>query len=258
MNPDLHLLAASYALDALDEHERAGFEAHLVRCEQCQIEVAELRATASRLAAARPVAPNPELRSRIMAAVAATPQVGPGPPAPPAPAVAPGLAVTLRPGVARGRRRAPGLPATTVNRRAAAAVLAVAAAVAVVAGALGAARLTGDRSPARPDEIAAAADARQLPLDGAVGTLKVIWSAADGELAVVGHGLPDPGEGRAYQLWLLGGPRPVSAGVFFPDGSGSVELIGRLPGEPAGWGVTVEPAAGSEQPTGDAVYQGSA
>ena len=241
MSPDVHSLAASYALDALDEDERAEFEGHLGRCEQCRTEVGEMRATAARLAAAMPIPPRPELRSRVLEAVARTPQA----PADP-----------VGPASRRARTVPPSAGAGAVPRRRAAALVAVAAAVALVVGALGAVRLTGGVNEG-VDQVAAAPDARQLPLDGAVGTLEVIWSATGGRLAVEGRDLPDPGPGRAYQLWLLGGAQPVPAGVFDPDGAGAVSYAGRLPGEPAGWAVTIEPAAGSAQPTSPIVYQGS-
>ena len=40
---DVHKLTGAYAMDALDELERARFEQHLATCEDCRAEVAELR-----------------------------------------------------------------------------------------------------------------------------------------------------------------------------------------------------------------------
>ena len=37
---DLHKLTGAYAVDALDELERARFEQHLTECDDCRAEVA--------------------------------------------------------------------------------------------------------------------------------------------------------------------------------------------------------------------------
>ena len=65
--PELHDLAAAYALDALDPEERWTYEQHLYQCERCREEVAALRETASELAYVPegPVPP-PALRERIL------------------------------------------------------------------------------------------------------------------------------------------------------------------------------------------------
>ena len=46
---DIHSLSGAYALDAVDDLERAAFERHLRECEACALEVGELRETVSRL-----------------------------------------------------------------------------------------------------------------------------------------------------------------------------------------------------------------
>ena len=42
---DVHHLAAAYALDALDRHEREAFEAHYDKCDVCRSDVMEFRET---------------------------------------------------------------------------------------------------------------------------------------------------------------------------------------------------------------------
>jgi anti-sigma-K factor RskA len=65
--PELHDLAAAYALNALDPEDRWTYERHLDGCERCRNEVARLRETASELAyVAEGPAPPPELRDRIL------------------------------------------------------------------------------------------------------------------------------------------------------------------------------------------------
>ena len=43
---DVHALSGAYAVDALDDIERAAFERHLAACAECRAEVASLRETA--------------------------------------------------------------------------------------------------------------------------------------------------------------------------------------------------------------------
>ena len=67
--PELHDLAAAYALNALDPEDRWTYERHLDTCEACREEVASLRESAAQLAYAEEgPAPPPELRDRILRA----------------------------------------------------------------------------------------------------------------------------------------------------------------------------------------------
>ena len=61
-NDDIHGLSGAYAVDAVDDVERAGFEAHLAECSQCETEVASLRAAATQLSSITLSAPPPSLR----------------------------------------------------------------------------------------------------------------------------------------------------------------------------------------------------
>jgi anti-sigma-K factor RskA len=73
--PEIHDLAAAYALDALDPEERWTYERHLDTCERCREEVAALRESAKELAyAAEGAEPPAELRDRILAAARAEPR----------------------------------------------------------------------------------------------------------------------------------------------------------------------------------------
>jgi anti-sigma-K factor RskA len=72
--------------------------------------------------------------------------------------------------------------------------------------------------------------------------------------------LPLPGENQIYQIWLVkpDGGR-VSAGLFLPEVGQSYTTKAILPAQPfsifVGLGVTVEPAGGSEAPTGERVFK---
>ncbi len=63
---------------------------------------------------------------------------------------------------------------------------------------------------------------------------------------------------KTYQLWWIEGGRPVSAGVFKVDerGTGSVQVERAPRGATDAWAVTVEPAGGVSQPTGEMVLKG--
>ena len=58
--------------------DRAGFERHLARCQQCAREIARLREATARLATAAAASPPPGLNARAMAAAARTRQRPPG------------------------------------------------------------------------------------------------------------------------------------------------------------------------------------
>src|SRR5262249_32247940 len=71
---DIHTLAGAYALDAVDELERARFDRHLAECPSCAAEVAELTETMAALSDGTAEAPPPGLRAAVLARSAATPQ----------------------------------------------------------------------------------------------------------------------------------------------------------------------------------------
>src|SRR6478609_7598775 len=74
---DPHLMSGAYAVDALDEAERAVFEAHLAECSECAEEVAELRETAARLAVLSAEMPPASLRDNVLAGIASVRQLPP-------------------------------------------------------------------------------------------------------------------------------------------------------------------------------------
>ena len=66
---DIHALSGAYAVDALDDIERAGFERHLAECADCRAEVASLREAAGLLAEDSAADPPAELRDRVLAGI---------------------------------------------------------------------------------------------------------------------------------------------------------------------------------------------
>jgi anti-sigma-K factor RskA len=229
---DPHLLTGVYAADALTEIERAAFERHLAGCPSCAQEVRELRATTARLAAATTEEPPPALRASVLAAIGEVRQLPPGPAGP----------------TGRGAHR----PWVVKVVGAAAAVLLL------VVGGLGIINRTLDRRAHDAEILAAqvasvlsAPDARTVPATGGRGQLTVVVSPSRGRAVVAASGLPAPGAGRTYQLWLVpgsGAPRP--AGLLEPGAGGSAtRLIDGDPRTAAAVALTNEPAGGSPAPT---------
>ena len=78
----------------------------------------------------------------------------------------------------------------------------------------------------------------------------MVLAADRHELAVVTTGLPALPAGKVYQLWLIGKPKITSAGLLPPAKDGQTPAVlatGVVKGDTLG--LTVEPAAGSAQPT---------
>lgn len=70
------------------------------------------------------------------------------------------------------------------------------------------------------------------------------------------NGLAPLDTGSVYQLWLIEGDQPQSAGLFTVDTQGQATLLveGEVPIDTYdAIGVSIEPEGGSEQPTGDIV-----
>ena len=63
-------------------------------------------------------------------------------------------------------------------------------------------------------------------------------------------GLPDPGDGKAYQLWIVDAEGAASVGVLADD-AGTVRQVADDFTTGDALAITIEPAAGSTQPTTD-------
>ena len=230
MTDDLHHLAAAYALDALDADERLEFEAHYPSCEICRSEVIEYRETAARLGT-EPIDPPGALRRRVLAEVATTRQIPPR---------VPDRLVK---------------PSPWQQRRAPLLVAAVAAAAVLIAGAVGLRLGSADSEDTPLASLLASTDIMVESLGGqSDGSISVAWSAGAGKLAVLASDLPEAGDDLVYALWILDADGATPAALFEPDGAGAVEIFAALPGDPSGWGVTLEPAGGSPQPTGEIIF----
>lgn len=237
---DVHALTGAYAIDALDDDERAEFEQHLAQCEECRVEVASLREAGAELAAAAPATPPPALRARVLADIA---QVRPLPPVAPARAEVTDLA-------AHRRRRRPILLAAA----AAAVVAAVGVGAAVTQPwadepAVEQAGPAPDPDPAQPVLEADDAETHASDLASVDGpaTATVVRSRELGQAVILTHNMPELPSSEVYQVWLRVGGAMEPAGLM--RSTDSTLLLSGDATDAEAVGVTVEPAGGSSRPT---------
>ncbi len=89
---------------------------------------------------------------------------------------------------------------------------------------------------------------------------RVLWSPEEKKAVFYAYGLPRPPAGKDYQLWVIEGQTPKSEGVFPVDDQGRATHV--LPEVPdarsiGAFAVTLEPAGGVPQPTGDMYLLGA-
>jgi hypothetical protein len=233
VSDDIHALVGAYALDAVDDLERAAFDRHLRDCEACRADAADLQAAAARLADGTWSVPPPSLRESVLAEIATTRQVAP---------VAP----------ARPRRSA------SLRLR-----LTAAAAAVVAAATAGSAVFVVQDQRVRHEHALAEAASRE----------KVILSAPDlvvrqEDLTTGGHvtvatsrlqnagvillaGSAAPADGKVFEAWTIEAQGPVPAGTGRTTLSHVVEDLSAT----SAVAVTIEPASGSIRPTGPVIGQ---
>ena len=252
-------LVGEYALGHLSREERLDVEEHVRGCAECAAELRDLSAVVQGLARApEPVVPPPYLKQRVLDTLARESHA-PGP-----------------------RIEAP----TTFAWRP---LLAIAASLIVVLGS--ALYLTLQRQRASDAEvrraqnelaelrarlndfsgqtdlalsILTAGDMRRIELAGSdawrAAAARAYWSPSRG-LLLVADQLPVPPPGRIYQVWVIGGTTPVSAGLLGSERTGRGMLIAPPPGGlPSGTvtvAVTDEPPGGLPAPSGSIRLAGS-
>jgi anti-sigma-K factor RskA len=195
-------LLAAYALDALRPEEAGQVEAHLVTCPTCAHELAMLReATADLATGVAQATPPAALRAQILDAAASRPRAAPLPrlwglglaAAAALIVVLAGLSVSLNRQVGALRRDNQALSEQ-------------------VAG-------VTERVTAQERVLALLANpaSRTTPLAGSVpANVRFVYHHETRQGALVVSDLGDPGPDRVYQLWLVAGQEPESAGVFRP------------------------------------------
>jgi hypothetical protein len=267
-----HTLVGAYAMDAVSDADRARFELHLAECSACQEEIREMREATARLAVADAVVPRPELKALAMQAAAQVRQLPPvtGPAAeavPGLPGDQPGRLGAGWPGrgwpAGRDQRQAGrgtgrtgtrGTGTTPWRRLGLAAGAALAAVAVVLAISMHGAQRRLDqaqRGSAAVARVLASPDAAMLTAHVVTGgSATVVMSHAERKLVFTAAGLRALPAAERYELWLMGpsGKKPVGMLPSARSGmSGPVVVSGLAAGDRIG--MTVEPAAGSPQPT---------
>jgi hypothetical protein len=234
VRPDLHVLTGAYSVDAIDDDsERARFEHHMRRCQQCSDEVRGMAATTTRLAFAASAPPPPQMRHYVLAAASRIRQIPP----------------VVDHGTVPSEPRPRWMP-----RLAWVAVAASLIVIIVLTTALVRTQSELDNARAKAAAVAAvvaAPDARVVTqATSAGGTATAVYSLARHALVVASAQLPPPPQGKVYELWLLGPPRVRPAGLLPAAAQGRtapVLVAGLVRGDQLG--MTVEPAGGMSHPT---------
>jgi hypothetical protein len=238
MTADLHTLVGAFALDALEPVERNEFELHLQTCDTCQLEAAELTATAARLGSVSELQPSPAMRARVLDAISRTPQ--------------------QRPNVVS-------LQEHRSSRWTSRGLAAAAAVLAVVGAGVGVDQYQENQDleatqQAQAQEKALIADVLAAPDKVAYDSprnarphLTVVASEKADAAVVSLRDLPALPEERNYQVWRIVDGKPQSAGIMGADdiSRDTVTMLMDEAADAEAVAVTEEPAGGSEQPTSD-------
>ena len=100
----------------------------------------------------------------------------------------------------------------------------------------------------------AAATQRIVTFSGETdGTLAMAFTPGESGAVFWGSGLPDPGPGKVYEIWMIEGDRPVSGGCVTPtDGVVAIRVDANI-GTTDTMAVTAEPADCPASPTSEPV-----
>jgi anti-sigma-K factor RskA len=89
---------------------------------------------------------------------------------------------------------------------------------------------------------------------------KILWNPKEKRALFYASRLPVPPVGKTYQLWVIAGNKPIDAGTFSVNeaGNGFLKIDSLASPEKAQkFAVTLEPAGGVPQPTGEMRLLGS-
>jgi anti-sigma-K factor RskA len=270
-----------YALGQLSQDERRDVEKHVRECDLCAADLRELAVVMEGIAhSVEPVTPPPALKQRVLASLALQPQE-PSRRASEASAVVTPLPHSTSSPVRRS---------VNLGWLAAAALVIIGLGTALYSSINTRRLLIDDVQQAQAEatdaqqrvnelrrqldltagqadlvvSILTANDMQPVPMAGrenaTASTARAFWSPTRG-LLIVANDLPVPPPGRIYQVWVIGGAGPVSAGLLGEQGSGRGMLIAPPPpGLTPGMvtvAVTDEPPGGLAAPTGTVRLAGS-
>lgn len=217
---ELESSVAAWVLGAVDEAEAEAIRSHVEGCAACsEVAVRLRRVTGALPLVVEEVNPPGRLRDRVLAGAAASRRE-------PAPA-----AVRVR--RPEPQQAPPPVRAATARRIPSYALAAVALIALLVGVIVGQVALRAPQ-PSPPSQVARFTLAGHQEMSGAQAT--VIDLKSDGLVLVDFRGLPSPGSGRVYEVWLIPGKGdPVPAAVFVPDSNGAKVVL--VNGSLAGYAV---------------------
>ena len=251
-------LAEVYALNAVDDAERAAIEAYLVSAPPSERAAFDERVRQARETLATSFAaeeePPPGLLERIMASLPA--QDSAAPPDAQGPSVLPPVvarpvrepsepSVTDELGAARKRREERHRPQGMRNW-----LVGVAAAAVIALGGVGVGAYVANQNDPL-NQVLQAGDVRQATVDViGGGTATVSVSSSKDAIVVKMNDVPAPPAGKVYQMWLIpkDGSAPVSQGLMDAEALSKPAVVKGI-STAAALGITVEPAGGSASPT---------
>ena len=279
---ELHLLSGAYALNALEGEEKDRFEAYVLTSDDMRAEVYSLSDTAVSIGlATMPISPPADLKMRLMAQIATTPQLAPLPAARPTLTAVPAAsaeastphiqpsqaqssqALPSQDGAAEAIRSASLGESSRATTRAAARwytrpvviLVAAAAAVALFVGGNVLGLSAADESQQQAAAVSAIVSAKDSQQAKAAiaggGTATFVWSLGLRQSAVVIDKLPKLADGKTYELWYIDEKSHATpAGTFNAASSGTtVSVLSGLMSAGDTLGITVEPGGGSKKPT---------
>ena len=273
MSEDIHALSGAYAVDALDDVERARFERHLNGCSACRAEVESLVAAASELSVLTEVAPPPSLRAKVLAEIStvrplpplAAPQLDSADEDVTSTPSAPEQAPAAGPATPATPIERPDVPDELTERRRSRSsrglargwrmvVAAATVAVLAIGGFTVWKQIDKDPQQVLADQVLAAQDAtryaKRLP-DGSTAT--VVRSNSLQKAVLITTGMSQPPSGKVFQLWLEDATGHMTSAGLMPGGGDQVLVLAGDATHSKAAGVTVEPEGGSDQPTSNPV-----
>jgi len=265
-NDDIHGLSGAYAVDAVDDVERARFEAHMVSCAQCQSEVAGLRAAAGELSLVTAAAPSPSLRASVLRDISS---VRPLPPEvtteeTPAPQLTTPTASPTPPSKAEPAEPTSAAPPTSLERKRTERARRAPVRQWLIGGAAAAVLAAGGLvwNPLSPDtntvqltasqQVLQAKDAQRFEEKVGAATATIVRSPGLKKAVMVTADMPAAPEGKVYELWFQRGNTMVKAGLV-PAGQANTVLLEGDASSAQAVGITIEPSGGSDTPTLPAV-----
>jgi anti-sigma-K factor RskA len=270
-----------YAMQLLPGDEAAAITRHLDQCDQCRVELARVHDDLAVYASAVDIkSPPPAARQRLIQQVAREKKIAPAarPQAEPHAPISFGRSGSVFAEEVPEPRRSAGRAFLAWSGWGIAAGLAVALGF-----------LYGDRSTLRETLVSQAGQIQRLTADAATAhqlmdaltdpkAVRVTLNTAPQPKAAPAGGVTyNPEKGtliflasnldplqalKTYELWVIpaDGSAPIPAGTFHPDDQGNASVI--MPTLPRGiaaktFGVTIEPAGGSQTPTLPIILSGA-